>query len=194
MMINAGKGQFTENPGTGMVSVIRIFRQLSTGKNRMNRIRSAQRGTESMRSYCWMCFVIVFIAVQCSAEDARTLLLGTLAKYKKPSVFQIEGTQETTVTDQIQRDWHFEQFRLVSANRKYHFEIKTPEQWNVAIGDGKAQWIFQPWKNEYTLNPVSEHPSDDDPDNVLNDFVTRSAWHYIQDSSLLKIGSAEFLP
>jgi outer membrane lipoprotein-sorting protein len=91
------------------------------------------------------------------AEDAHTFLQTSLEKYVGLTAYNIEGTRESTTTDDIQRDWHEEAFTLAKApGKRYHYDIKMPDLWDVVISDGVNEWTLQPWKNEYTKRPVPE--------------------------------------
>jgi thiol-disulfide isomerase/thioredoxin len=139
--------------------------------------------------------LLCVLAVNSEAEDARSMLLATLAKYSNLSTYYVEGTQESTTMDQVQHNWQQERFTLAkAASNRYHYDIKTPDQWNVAVADGTMEWILQPWKNEYTRRPLSNQPAQSgDLDGAVRDFIARATQHYIEDPSDFKIDTADFL-
>jgi outer membrane lipoprotein-sorting protein len=180
------------------MSAVAILRKQG-GRTRNSELQSPLSEYEvvaPMRS-CQLIFSLLLcvLAVNSEAEDARSMLLATLAKYANLSTYDVEGTQESTTTDQVRHNWQQERFTLVrAASNRYHSDIKTPDQWNVAVADGTVEWIFQPWKNEFTRRPLSNQPAQSgDLDGAVRDFIARVAQHYIEDPSHFKIDTADFL-
>jgi hypothetical protein len=57
--------------------------------------------------------------------------------------------------DSIQHDWHEENFIVAKARgKRYHYDIKRPDLWNVVVSNGTTEWNFQSWKNEYVQRPT----------------------------------------
>jgi thiol-disulfide isomerase/thioredoxin len=135
------------------------------------------------------------VALNAEAEDARSTLTAVLAKYANLSTYYVEGTRESTTTDEVQRYWQQERFTLAkAAGNRYHYDIKAPDQWNLVVADGTVEWTLQPWKGEYTRRPLSNQTAKSgDPDDAVPDFVARVAQHYIEDPSDFKIDTADFL-
>jgi len=150
-----------------------------------------------MRSCHLICFLLVSVlAANSQTEDARGMLAATLGKYASLSTYYVAGTREETVTDEIQRDWHQEHFVLAKApGKRYHYDIKAPDQWNIVVADGTAELNFQPWRNEYTRRSVPELTAKaSGPDDVIRALVARLAQNYVEDLSQERIQTAEFLP
>lgn len=150
-----------------------------------------------MRVWKLIAFLLLSaFASNSEAEDARSMLTASLAKYANLSKYYIEGTRESTITDEIQRNWQQERFTLAkAAGNRYHYDIKAPDQWNIVVADGTVEWTLQPWKGEYTRRPPSSQTvKSSDPDDAVPDFVARAAQHYIEDPSYFKIQTADFLP
>jgi thiol-disulfide isomerase/thioredoxin len=150
-----------------------------------------------------MCFCKLIVslllsafALNAEAEDARSMLTATLAKYANLSTYYIEGTRESTTTGEVQRNWQQERFTLAkAAGNRYHYDIKAPDQWNLVVADGTVEWTLQPWEGEYTRRPLSTPTAkSSDPDDAVPDFVARAAQHYIEDPAHYKIQTADFLP
>ena len=137
------------------------------------------------------------VTASSEAEDASSMLLATLAKYTNvPPTYYVEGTRETTTTDEIQHNFEQERFAIARASsNRYHYDIRIPDRWNIVIADGITEWDFQPWRNEYTKHPVpTTAPDTNDPDDVIRYVATSGARHYITDLSRIRIEAAEFLP
>ena len=150
-----------------------------------------------MRSCLFFLFLLVSVlGTRSETEDARTVLLAALVKYRNLSTFYIQGTQESTTADDIERNWQQEQFIVAKAfSNQYHYDIKSPGRWNVVISDGTTEWDFQPWRNEYTKRPTPKtEPNADDPDDVIRHVAVSGARYYIEELSQTKIQTAEFLP
>ena len=150
-----------------------------------------------MRSCLFFLFLLVSVlGTRSETEDARTVLLAALAKYRNLSTFYIQGTQESTTADDIERNWQQERFIVAKAfSNEYHYDIKSPGRWNVVISDGTTEWDFQPWRNEYTKRPTPKtEPNADDPDDVIRHVAAIGARYYVEELSQTKIQTAEFLP
>jgi thiol-disulfide isomerase/thioredoxin len=130
-----------------------------------------------------------------SAQDARSLLQAAENKFIGLTTYYVEGTRESTVVDEVQHDWHQEHFVIASApGKRYHYDIKMPERWNIVVADGATEWTFQPWRDEYTRRPAPDLTIEaKGPDDAVRDFSARAARHYLEDASNEKIQSAEFL-
>src|SRR3954467_9164616 len=82
----------------------------------------------------------------CSAQDAHFFLQTSLEKYVGLTSYEIEGTRESTITGDMQRDWHGEIFTLAKApGKRYHYDIKRQDMWDVVLSNGDTEWDFQPW-------------------------------------------------
>lgn len=131
-----------------------------------------------------------------SAEDARAFLETSLAKFSNLSSYYIEGTREDATTDAIQRDWHKEVFTIAKApGKRYRFDIKKVDMWNVVVSNGTSEWDFQPWLNEFMQRPTPDltHKAGG-PDDAIHALAARYAQNYVDDVANQKIASAEFLP
>ena len=143
-------------------------------------------------------FVLPFF-LACSlgsiAQDAHTFLQTSLEKYVGLTSYNIEGTRESTVTDDVQRDWHQETFILAKApGKRYHYDIKMPDLWDVVVSNGTNEWTFQPWKNEYMKRPVPEiTPKANAADDTIRALAAGYAQNYVVDIARGKF-QAEFLP
>jgi len=131
-----------------------------------------------------------------SAQDAHTFLQTSLEKYVGLTSYNIEGTRESTITDDIQRDWHEEIFTLAKApGKRYHYDIKKQDMWDVVLSDGNSEWAFQPWKNEYMKRQVPELTAKANaPDDIIRARAARYAQNYVEDVAGAKFQSEEFLP
>ncbi len=150
-----------------------------------------------MRPCQLICFLFIGVfAAGAQTEDADTLLSATLAKYANVSSYHIEGTRETSTTDEVQRNWGQERFTVArESSNRYHYDIQIPDRWNIVSADGITEWDFQPWRNEYTKRPVPRtEPDVNDPNDVIRYVTTSGARHYVTDPSRIKIQAAEFLP
>jgi thiol-disulfide isomerase/thioredoxin len=132
----------------------------------------------------------------CSAQDAHTFLQTSLQKYVGLTSYNIEGTRESTVADEVQRDWHEEIFTLASASgKRYHYDVKMPDLWYVVVSNGTSEWSFQPWKNEYLKRAVPEFRGKaSGPDDVIRAGAARYAQNYVEDIAREKFQAEEFLP
>jgi hypothetical protein len=150
-----------------------------------------------IRSWLFFLFLLVgVLGTRLETEDARSVLQAAFAKYGNLSVFYIEGTQESTTTDDIERNWQQEQFIVAKApGNRYHYNIKSPGRWNIVIADGIREWDFQPWRNEYMKRPaLRTEPDADDPDDVIRHVAASGARYYVEELSQVKIKTADFLP
>jgi cytochrome c biogenesis protein CcmG, thiol:disulfide interchange protein DsbE len=131
-----------------------------------------------------------------SAQDAHTFLQTSLEKYVGLTSYNIEGTRESTTKDAIQREWQEEIFTLAKApGKRFHYDIKRPDMWDVVISDGTSEWTFQPWKNEYMRRPVPDlTPKASAPDDVIRARAARYAQNYVEDIAHEKFQAEEFLP
>jgi thiol-disulfide isomerase/thioredoxin/outer membrane lipoprotein-sorting protein len=131
-----------------------------------------------------------------SAQDAHTFLQTSLQKYVGLTSYSIEGTRESTTIDDIQRDWHKEGFILAKApGKRYHYDIRMPDLWDVVISDGTSEWTLQPWKNEYMKRPVPElTPKASASDDAIRARAARYAQNYVEDIAHEKFQAEEFLP
>jgi len=130
------------------------------------------------------------------AQDAHSFLQSSLQQYVGLTSYDIEGTRESTIVDDVQHDWHEEAFTLAKApGKRYHYDIKMPDMWDVVISDGVSEWTLQPWKNEYTKRPVPEFtPKANAIDDVLRARAARYAQNYVEDIAHGKFQEEEFLP
>jgi len=140
--------------------------------------------------------LLSFPASSSSAQDAGTTLQTVLNKYASLSTYYVEGTRESTITGEIQRKWQQERFVVAKApGKRYHYDIKAPDQWNIVVADGITEWTFQPWRNEYTRRAIPELTAKANGlDDVIRAFVARSAQNYVEDLAQEGIQTAEFLP
>lgn len=142
-------------------------------------------------------FVLPFF-LACSlgsiAQDAHTFLQTSLEQYVALTSYNIEGTREQTVTDDVQRDWHQETFVLAKATgKRYHYDIRMPDLWDVVVSNGTDEWTFQPWKNEYMKRPVPEiTPKANAADDTIRALAAGYAQNYVADIARGKF-QAEFL-
>jgi thiol-disulfide isomerase/thioredoxin len=144
-------------------------------------------------------FVLLFflvLSLSSSAQDAHTFLQTSLEKYVGLNSYNIEGTRESTTTDDIQRDWHEEAFILAKApGKRYHYDIKMPDLWDVVVSDGTSEWTLQPWQNEYMKRPVPEvTPKANSSDDAIRARAARYAQNYVEDMAHGKFQAEEFLP
>ena len=142
-------------------------------------------------------FLLLSIPAWCSsAQDASTTLHAVLNNYASLSTYYVEGTRESKITDEIQRTWEQERFVVAKMpGKRYHYDIKAPDQWNIVVANGMTEWTFQPWRNEYTRRAIPELTAKaNGPDDVIRAFVARSAQNYVEDLAREGIQTAEFLP
>lgn len=94
-----------------------------------------------MRSSLLIVFLLGgVVAAKSETEDAHSLLTAALGKYANLSAYYVEGTRESTSTDEVQRRWEQERFTLAKASdTKYHYDIRIPDRWNVVIADGEFE-------------------------------------------------------
>jgi thiol-disulfide isomerase/thioredoxin len=139
---------------------------------------------------------LAFAAGSSSAQDASAFLQTSLQKYVGLTSYNIEGTRDSTTTDDIQRDWHEEAFILAKASgKRYHYDIKMPDLWDVVVSDGTSEWTLQPWTNEYMKRPVPEiTPKANSSDDAIRARAARYAQNYVEDMAQGKFQAEEFLP
>lgn len=150
-----------------------------------------------MRSHLSL-LVLIFSAVtaESQTESAPDLLSAALAKYANAATFHIEGTRESSTTDDVQRRWEQETFTLARASAtRYRYDIRIPDRWNVVIADGTTEWEFQPWRNEYRRRSLpATKPSADSPDDVIRYVTEHQARYYFEELRRgIDVKTAEFL-
>jgi len=147
------------------------------------------------------CFLSLFILFcfcvpSARAEDASTFLETSLAKFSKLPSYYVEGTREDTLTDDIQRDWHEDAFTIAKMpGKRYHFDIRRVDMWDVVVSNGNTEWDFQPRRNEYVQRPTPDLTrTSSGPDDKIRARASQYAQNYLEDLAGDKIASAEFLP
>jgi len=136
------------------------------------------------------------VAAKAQTESASHLLAAALAKYANAGTFHVEGTRESTTTDDVQRRWEQETFTLARASAtRYRYDIKIPGRWNAVVADGTTEWEFQPWRNEYRRRPIpTTKPNPDSPDDVIRYVTEHQARHYFEELQRgIDVTTAEFL-
>jgi thiol-disulfide isomerase/thioredoxin len=151
----------------------------------------------AMRSYLAL-VVLVFISLTANpeTETAPHLLSAAFAKFENASSYHVEGTRESTTTDEVQRKWEQQTFILARASAtRYRYDIRIPEWWNVLIADGTTEWELQPWRNEYTQRSIpATKPSFDSPDEKIRYPTEHQAWSYFEKLRRgIDVKTAEFL-